>query len=217
MSSTLLIEEVNPLLTESKKDKSGKWIMEGVFLQAAVQNRNKRIYPKEVLGEAVGKYHKEYITQNRALGELQHPTNRAKVDPSLAVIKIESIKEDGNNYHGKAIVLNTDQGRNLQALLEAGVKLGVSSRALGSIRESNGISVVQNDLELFAIDVVADPSAPDAWVSALMEEKETIFCPQGGCYMLTEELKKSINKASKNNLEEEILKAWKIYCNYLKL
>ena len=94
--SNLLIEEVDPLLTESKKDPTGKWIIEGVFLQANLKNRNGRLYPKPVLSEAVNKYHTDYISQNRALGELNHPP-RPKVDPGLAVIKIEPLKEDGNN------------------------------------------------------------------------------------------------------------------------
>lgn len=208
--SNLLIEEVNPTLTQIKKDKSGKWILEGVFLQASIQNRNRRVYPKPVLSEAVGKYNTDWVVQHRALGELQHP-QRHKVEPDLAVIKIQSLVEDGNNYMGKAVVLNTDKGRNLQALLEEGVKLGVSSRALGSLRESNGVNIVQSDLELFAIDVVTEPSAPDAWVNAIMEEKETIFCPSGNCYLLAEEIKRDIKCSSKKNLEETILKSWNKY------
>lgn len=214
--SNLLIEEVNPLLTESKKDNSGKWIIEGVFAQAAVKNRNGRVYPPEVLKEAVGKYKTDYVSQHRALGELLHP-NRATVDPSLAVIKIDSLDEDGHNWNGRATLLNTQQGKNLQALLEAGVKVGVSTRALGTLKESNGVNIVQSDLSLRSVDVVLDPSAPDAWVNAIMEETETIYCPNENCYMLAEEIKQQIKKSSSKNLEATVLNAWNRYCKQLNL
>lgn len=214
--SNLLIEEIDPMLTEAKQTSSGKWYINSIFAQSNVKNRNGRIYPKPVLSEAINKYQEDYISQSRALGELQHP-NRPKVDPSLAVIKIENLNEDGNNWSGKALVLDTTNGKNLQALLSAGVKLGISSRALGTLRESNGVNVVQSDLQLYAFDVVSDPSAPDAWVNAIMEEYEPIYCPSGQCYVLSEEIKNKIKKASSKDLEKTILNAWKIYCKNLNL
>lgn len=214
--SNLLIEEVNPLLTESKKDNSGKWIIEGIFAQAGIKNRNGRLYPPPVLKEAVEKYHQDYISQNRALGELNHPP-RPKVDPGLAVIKIESLSEDGNNWNGRARLIDTQQGKNLQALLDAEVKVGVSTRALGSIKESQGVNVVQGDLALFSVDVVLEPSAPDAWMNALMEETEWVYCNDTKTYMLAEELKSSIESSSRRDREQKILESWDRYCKHLKL
>lgn len=214
--SHLLVENINPTLTESKRDSTGKWMIEGVFLQADLKNRNGRLYPKPVLSEAVQKYNSDYISQNRALGELNHPP-RPKVDAGLAVIKIESLSEDGSNWNGKATLINTQQGQNLAALLDAGVKLGVSSRALGSLKESNGVNVVQNDLAIYAVDVVTDPSAPDAWVNALMEETEWVYCNDTNTYMLAEELKTTIETASRRDREQRILESWDRYCKHLKL
>ncbi len=212
----LLVEEINPMLTESKKDSSGKWIIESIMMQSNVKNRNGRVYPKPVLDEAANKYVEEYVSQNRALGELNHPTSRHTVDPSLAVIKIESLKENGNDWTGKASLIGTQQGQNLAALLEAGVKLGISSRALGSIKESSGVNVV-NTLELYALDVVANPSAPSAWLDALMEETEWVFCKDTKTYMLAEEIKHQIKKATSKNLEATVLNAWNRYCKQLNL
>lgn len=215
MSQNLLIEDINPLLTESKKDSAGKWMIEGIFCQGGIKNKNGRLYPPPVLKEAVGKYHTEYISQNRALGELNHPP-RPKVDPGLAVIKINSLTEDGNNWVGKATLLNTQQGLNLQALLEADVKVGVSTRALGSLKESGGVNVVQGDLVLGAVDCVLEPSAPDAWVSAIMEETEWVYLKDTNTYVLAEELKTNIKKASRTEREQKILESWFKYCKHLK-
>jgi len=216
--SIILSEEVTLLESSTKKGKDGKWFIEGIFLQGNIKNRNNRVYPMDVLDEAVGKFDSEYIKKNRALGELGHPEGRHRPKQDEAVIKIVSLVKEGSNYIGKAKVLNTHAGKNLQALLEDEVNIGgVSSRALGTLRESNGVNVVQGDLEFFAIDVVSDPSAPDAWVNAIMEEKEAIYCPNGQCYILAEEIKNKINKTSKKDLEKVILESWKQYCKKLKL
>lgn len=214
MQKEILIEET---LTESRKEDS-KWYISGIYLQADVKNRNGRLYPKPVLSESVSKYNDKYILNNMALGETNHPKDRIKVDPDLASIKIIELKEDNNNYLGKALVLGTTRGKNLQALLEDDVKLGVSSRALGSLRESDGVKIVQNDLELYAIDVVSDPSAPDAYVSAVMEERyDWLYCDDEKCYMLMEEAKCKMNNIkNKEEREQLIIENWNRYLSALK-
>lgn len=163
------------IVTESKED-GGKSTMyiEGIFMQDTLKNRNGRIYPKEVLSNAVKQYNEKYVSTKRSLGELNHPTY-ASVNPERASHMITSLKEDGNNWIGKAKVLNTPMGSIVHNLIEDGVQLGVSSRGLGSVKESKGANVVQNDFWISAVDTVADPSAPDAFVNGIMENKEWIL------------------------------------------
>ena len=179
MADMLLVEDwglpygpedstLNPIV-ESKTTEKGMFIT-GIFMQAEVTNRNGRKYPKKVLEKAVDKYIREQVKTNQALGELNHP-ERPTVDPALAAIRIVELWWQGNNVMGKAIVLDTDVGRNVQALIKGGWIPGVSSRGLGSVKNINGINEVQEGFRLtVGVDVVWGPSAPSAYVTASISE-----------------------------------------------
>lgn len=166
--------------------------IEGIFAQAELKNRNGRIYPKAVMESAINKYIAEYVQGKRALGELSHPENRPTVKPELASHLITELRMDGNNVQGKAKILNTPQGQIVRGLLEGGVQLGVSTRALGSVKEQNGSQVVQNDLQMHAIDVVGDPSGIDCWVNAITESTDWVVTDDG---RILERTKSALNKA----------------------
>ena len=170
------IEEVK-VLVEGKGSKKSLYI-EGVFLQGDIKNRNGRMYPMETLRREVGRYIKENVSSGRALGELGHPDGPT-VNLDRVSHKIVSLKESGSNFIGKAKILSTPMGKIAEALLSDGVKLGVSSRGIGSISRQEGVNVVGEDFMLAtAADIVADPSAPDAFVEGIMEGKEWVW--EGG-------------------------------------
>lgn len=170
-------------ITEAvKQDKH--WFIEGVFMQSNVKNRNNRIYPKQILDEEVGRYIQNYVAQDRAIGELNHP-NTPSINLDRVCHKIVTLESDGDNWVGKSQILNTPMGKVVEGLLEAGVKIGVSSRGLGTVKEKSGVNEVQSDFKLATIDVVSDPSAPDAYVKGLNEEAEWIFCEDSKCYIKT--------------------------------
>lgn len=177
---TELNEDVG--ITEVIEESTGKKALciEGIFLQGGIKNRNGRVYPHAILENEVNRYIQEKVNTQRAVGELGHP-NGPQINLDRISHKIVSLSPDGKgNYIGKAIVTEgTQQGANLKGLLEAGIKLGVSSRGLGSLRNRNGIMEVCEDFHLAtAADVVADPSAPDAFVNGIMEGVEWI-CKNG--------------------------------------
>jgi hypothetical protein len=187
-------------------NKSGKksLYVEGIFLQGGIKNRNGRMYPVNVLAKEVNRYCEEYVKKNRALGELGHPQGPT-INLDRVSHKIVEIKQDGGNFIGKAkITESTDAGRTAAGLIRDGVQLGISSRGLGSLKPNKeGIMEVQDDFMLAtAGDLVADPSAPDAWLSAVMENREWVF--ESGMWKEVElvNVQKSIKKTSKNNLEE---------------
>jgi len=167
------IESVN-FITEGKDGKKSLHI-EGTFLQANIKNRNGRMYPMETLQREVQRYNENYIQKGRALGELGHPDGPT-VNLDRVSHMITSLKEDGNNFVGKAKILDTPMGKIASSLIGEGVKLGVSSRGVGSLVERNGVKVVNDDFMLAtAADIVADPSAPDAFVNGIMEGVEWIW------------------------------------------
>ena len=153
-----------------------KMFIEGVFLQGEIKNRNGRMYPMETLAREVGRYNENFVQKGRALGELGHPDGPT-VNLDRVSHKIVSLKESGNNFIGKAKILSTPMGKIASNLLGEGVKLGVSSRGVGSLNKTNeGYSVVGEDFTLAtAADIVADPSAPDAFVDGIMEGKEWVW------------------------------------------
>ena len=173
----LIREEIESVefLVEQKNGKKSMYI-EGVFLQADMKNRNGRIYPMETLRREVGRYSENHITSGRALGELGHPEGPT-VNLDRVSHKIVSLRESGSNFIGKAKILGTPMGKIASSVIEEGVKLGVSSRGVGSLQQTKeGYSVVGEDFMLAtAADIVADPSAPDAFVSGIMEGKEWIW------------------------------------------
>jgi len=200
------IEDIQ-ILTEEKDGKKTLYI-EGVFLQSEIKNRNGRVYPIDVLTKEVERYSEEYVRAGRALGELGHPDGPT-VNLDRVSHKITSLKAEGNNFIGKARILDTPMGTIAKSLLGEGVKLGVSSRGMGSLKEENGVKYVSDDFMLAtAADIVADPSAPDAFVNGIMEGKEWVW--EGGLLRerQIQEMKKEIDNASKANLEERMLSAF---------
>ena len=154
-------------ITEGKNGKKETYI-EGIFMQAEGKNRNGRVYTREVLNNAVDRYNNEQVMTGRAVGELNHPEG-----PSINLDKVShritELKWDGNNVIGKALVLDTPMGQIVKGLVEGGVQLGVSSRGMGSLENRNGVSYVKDDFMLSTVDIVQDPSAPNAFVNGIME------------------------------------------------
>jgi|TARA_A200000159_G_scaffold92536_1_gene86007 hypothetical protein len=173
----LIREEIESVefLVEQKNGKKSMYI-EGVFLQGNIKNRNGRMYPMETLRKEVNRYSENHITSGRALGELGHPDGPT-VNLDRVSHKIVSLKENGSNFIGKAKILGTPMGKIASSLIEEGVKLGVSSRGVGSLKQTReGVNIVGEDFMLAtAADIVADPSAPDAFVSGIMEGKDWVW------------------------------------------
>lgn len=160
-------------LTEEKDGKKQTFI-EGVFMQSESENRNKRIYPKEVLAEAVKKYVSEQVSRGRAVGELDHPAGPT-INLDKVSHKITNLKFEGNNVVGKALILDTPMGKIVKGLMEGGVKLGVSSRGMGTVEQKDGKTYVKDDYILSTVDIVQDPSAPKAFVNGIMEGVEWVW------------------------------------------
>lgn len=192
------------LITEAKSG-DGHLYIEGIFAQAEKRNRNGRIYPKQVMENAVNKYITEYVSTRRALSELSHPENRPTVKPELASHLITELRFEGNDVYGKARILNTPQGNTLKGLLEGGVQMGVSTRGLGSIEERAGTVYVRDDFAMTAIDAVSDPSGIDCWVNALTESREWVYVDGRYEERQIEEAIKAIKKAPKGQLESVML------------
>jgi len=168
------IEEVKSLI-EAREDGKKSYFLEGIMLQAETVNRNGRVYPLPILSEEVDRYNTNYILKNRALGELNHPTSPT-VNLDKVCHMVCEMKKSGNNFYGKAKILTeTPMGAIVKNLIDEGAQLGVSSRGMGSLEKINGVNIVQKDFTLSAIDVVADPSAPGAFVNGIMEGKEWIW------------------------------------------
>jgi hypothetical protein len=198
-------DEVNYLVEEDPKTGKKHAYIEGVMLQTEVKNKNGRIYPKEVMQKEVKRYNKEYVDQNRAYGELGHPEGPT-INLERTSHLITSLKEDGNNFVGKAKILSTPMGEIVKNLLDDGARLGVSSRGMVSLKASNakgGVQMVQSDFQLAtAADIVADPSAPDAFVDGVMEGVEWIWDNGVIKAQKIEEYKHSIQRAKTRKLQE---------------
>jgi len=204
----LITEEIEnvEVIVESKNGKKNLYI-EGIFLQAGMPNRNRRLYPVETLEREVSRYNENFVVKGRALGELGHPDGPT-VNLDRVSHKIVSLQREGNNFIGKAKILSTPMGKIAESLLSEGVKLGVSSRGVGTLSPTReGYNMVNDDFCLAtAADIVADPSAPDAFVNGIMEGKEWIW--DGGILRerLAERTYKKINTLVDNRkLEEEKL------------
>ena len=205
-----LIKEITEDVQYIQEEKDGKksLFIEGVFLQSNLKNRNGRVYPKEVMRKEVARYTAEQIDKNRALGELGHPDGPT-VNLDRVTHMIVSLKEDGDNWIGKAKILDTPMGKVAASLIEAGAQLGVSSRGLGSIRERSGISEVQDDFMLAtAADIVSDPSAPDAFVQGIMESREWVMIDGIWQGREVEQAQQVIKEASSGELEEAKLQVF---------
>ena len=173
----LISEEVQDVeyITEEKEDGKKNYKIKGVFMQADIKNRNGRVYPMEILQKEVKRYNKQYIIEKRAFGELGHPDGPT-VNLERASHMITGLYPDGKNFIGEAKILSTPMGNIVKNLMDEGAKLGVSSRGMGSLDQKNGANYVRDDFYLAtAADIVADPSAPNAFVEGIMEGKEWIW------------------------------------------
>ena len=202
---TETIEDVK-LITEGTGDDK-KLYIEGVFLQSELKNRNGRMYPFSVLEKEVNRYNEEYVETKRALGELGHPDGPT-VNLDRVSHRITSLKAEGNNFIGKAQILDTPMGKIAKSLLGEGVQLGVSSRGMGSIDKREDVNVVMDDFMLAtAADIVADPSAPDAFVNGIMEGKEWVWNNGILQEKSIAKYQRYIDESTRQNLEERTLKA----------
>lgn len=213
------------LITEHKEDNiqtlvedagSGKknYFIRGIFMESDLVNKNGRRYPTEIMEREVANYNKNYIETSRSLGELGHPQGPAlNLDRVCHIIK--EMKMDGNTVYGKAKILDTPYGNIVKNLIDEGVRLGVSSRGMGSLKQVNGINEVQDDFSLATVDIVADPSAPNAFVNGIMEGKEWVW--NNG--ILQEKhiasYKNTIKKANIRELEEAKLEVFKDFISKL--
>ena len=172
----LITEKVEDIayLTERAENGDKQFFIEGVFMQAETQNKNGRIYPKQILVKEANRYNKEYVQKSRALGELNHPTGPS-VNLDRVSHMVKFLYESGNDFHGKAKILDTPCGQIVKNLMSEGAKLGVSTRGMGSLEKKGGVNFVKEDFMLAAIDIVADPSAPNAFVNGIMEGKEWVW------------------------------------------
>ena len=198
-SAEMLVEETN-----GKKD----YKIKGVFLQSNIKNRNGRIYPKEILAKEVTRYNKEFINKKRAFGELGHPDGPT-VNLERVSHMITKLYPDGDNFIGEAKVMNTPYGKIVKGLIDEGAQLGVSSRGMGSLINRGGANYVKDDFYLAtAADIVADPSAPDAFVEGIMEGKEWVWENGALIEKDIEAWRMEVYKAKKRELDEKKLKVF---------
>ena len=206
---------ISPVIVEGKEDGKKDYFIEGIFMQSEIKNRNGRIYPKEVIQKEVKRYNKEFVEQDRAFGELGHPEG-----PTINLDKVShmitKLEEDGNNFVGRAKILSTPNGQIVKNLIDDGAKLGVSSRGLGSLESKGNAQYVKDDFQLAtAGDIVADPSAPEAFVNGIMEGTEWVY--ESGILKARdiEDMQKEMKSARLNQLEETKLKLWKRFVENL--
>lgn len=209
-----LITEVNQHVELLQEEVEGvkKYHITGIFMQAECPNRNGRIYPLHILSTEVNRFMAECVMQNRALGELSHPDGPS-VNLDRVSHMITDLRMDGSDVIGKAKIMNTPNGKIVKSFIDEGVKLGVSSRGLGSLRPRGDLMEVQSDFWLSTIDIVADPSAPEAFVNGIMEGKEWVW--DNGLIKEAEiqKMKKTIEKATRYNLDEQKIS---VYHDFLK-
>lgn len=201
-------------ITEMNSDGSRSVFIEGIFMQADKENRNKRIYPKKILSNAVERYIKEQVQRNRAVGELNHPDGPT-INLDKVSHRITDMKWDGNNVIGKAHVLNTPMGKIVSGLIEGGVKLGVSSRGMGNVENKGGKTYVKDDFTLSTVDIVQDPSAHEAFVDGIMEGVEWIWDNGIIKPQKIEQYETEIKNASSKNLAEAQTKAFQDFLSQL--
>ena len=210
-------ETVNYLIEEDKETGQKNYNLEGVFLQADIKNRNGRLYPTEILDKEVKRYMKENVKKNRAYGELGHPDSPT-INLDRVSHMIKDLKLEDKNFIGKAKIMDTPYGKIVKSLIDEGASLGVSSRGMGSLKTTkDGTSEVQKDFMLAtAADIVADPSAPDAFVRGVMEGKEWMFVDGKFVEQDIDAVKSSITKATRSQLEEAKLFAFAKFLQAIK-
>lgn len=201
-------------LTEKKEDGTKNIFIEGIFIQTEKENKNGRMYRKGIMEKEIGRY-QDLINEKRSLGELGHPPN-PQINLNQVSHLITGLRFEGNDVYGKAKILDTPMGKIAKNFIEEGVRLGVSSRGLGSLKEVNGINEVQDDFHLATVDIVADPSAPDAFVQGIMESAEWIL--ENGVWKAVDidKARNLIKKTSKNNLNEQKLRIFQTFLGSIK-
>ena len=206
---------IQPVIVEENEKGEKDYFIEGVFMQADIKNRNGRVYPKEVMKKEVDRYVKEFVEKGRAFGELGHPDG-----PTINLDKVShmitKLEEDGSNFMGRAKILSTPNGQIVRNLINDGAKLGVSSRGLGSLEQRGGAHYVKGDFQLAtAADIVADPSAPEAFVEGIMEGVEWVY--ESGILKAqeVEKMQADLRTAKMNKLEETKLNMWKKFVENL--
>jgi len=208
-------EEVQ-YLVEEKLGKGKEYFIEGIFLQSNLKNRNGRVYPTEILDKEIKRYNEEYVTKNRAFGELGHPDSPT-INLDRVSHMIKELRREGDNFIGKAKIMDTPYGKIVKNLIDEGATLGVSSRGMGSLSQKGGVSMVQDDFTLAtAADIVADPSAPNAFVEGVMESKEWVMVDGKFVEKDLLEAQRIIRKTSSKNLNEAKLKLFADFLNKIK-
>lgn len=215
-----LIKELNEsveFITEEKEGKGKDYFIKGVFLQSNMKNRNGRVYPKETLKKEVDRYTEQYVNKNRAFGELGHPDSPT-INLDRVSHMIKELYEDGDNFIGKAKIMDTPYGKIVKNLLDEGATIGVSSRGMGTLRQGkDGVAEVADDFVLAtAADIVADPSAPDAFVEGVMESKEWAFVDGKFVEKDLEEMKLRIKRAKSLQLQEAKIQAFQHFLQKIK-
>ena len=206
---------IEPVIVEQNEKGEKDYFIEGVFMQGDIKNRNGRIYPIDVMKKEVGRYVKEFVEKDRAFGELGHPDG-----PTINLDKVShmitKLEQDGKNFMGRAKILSTPNGQIVRNLINDGAKLGVSSRGLGSLETRGGAQVVKDDFQLAtAADIVADPSAPEAFVEGIMEGVEWYY--DSGILKMkdAEQMQKELRTAKSSKLQETKLNLWKKFVENL--
>ena len=211
------------VITEAKEDGKKNYFIEGIFMQGDIKNRNGRIYPSTTLETEMGRYQKEFIETKRALGELGHPDG-PQINGDRVSHLITEMKRDGNDFYGKAKILSTPMGEIVKSLLDEGVKIGVSTRGLGSVKAGrDGVMEVQKDFHLSTVDIVTDPSAPNAFVNGIMENVEYYYDIASGNWRaqqaienIQEEVEKKINRVVRTIDEETATRMFKTFVQSLR-
>ena len=206
---------IEPVIVEQNEKGEKDYFIEGVFMQSDIKNRNGRIYPEQVMKKEVDRYRKEFVEKDRAFGELGHPDG-----PTINLDKVShmitKLEQDGKNFMGRAKILSTPNGQIVRNLINDGAKLGVSSRGLGSLETRGGAQVVKDDFQLAtAADIVADPSAPEAFVEGIMEGVEWYY--DSGILKMkdAEQMRKELRTAKSSKLQETKLNLWKKFVENL--
>ena len=213
---TEMIDTEVDFITEAKEDGGKNYFIEGVFMQGNIKNRNGRMYPMKTLLKEVSRYNKEYVEQNRAYGELGHPQGPT-INLERVSHMIKELRPEGDNIMGRAkIMTETPMGKIVKNLIDEGAKLGVSSRGMGSLKSSSGVNMVQSDFQLAtAADIVADPSAPEAFVEGIMEGVEWLQVDDRWVPQYIEKTQKKIKTVSKTDLREAKIKAFEDFMKQL--
>lgn len=218
---TEVFDEDCEILTEANETSGKKdYFINGIFMQGDLKNRNGRIYPSALLEKEMDRYNKQFVETRRALGELGHPSG-PQINGDRVSHLITEMKRNGNNFYGKAKILSTPMGEIVKTFIDEGVKIGVSTRGLGSIKNINGIMEVQEDFHLATVDVVTDPSGPDCFVNGIMENTQYFYDIASGNWNAKETLKETVEKFKtkkrKQITESEALFAMNKFINSLRI